>query len=590
MSRYLKIWAALLTLSLALPTLSRGQAASQNGGLPPQPSVPSPTDRAPERQSDQVANIPYFTLRDGLSSTLTLNNNAATPTTVSVTIFNRDGHAQTLDPITLDPHLFTQIELRDVIKSDDFDEGNVSVAYYGTEMGVTTQVSVYSLERRISFESREQGMFDFESTVSNGILYLPQKEAQGFLALTNVSKNNVTAQLTVGATKKDIVLYSRETRLVKLNADLGEDEHPPEGSSRSAPTSSLIRLQHNGLPGNVITQGFVLNQKAGYSSSFTMVDSKVMRSSHLAGAHIRFGTPGLSEGFPEGTSFTSPLLLANVSDKPVVAHVSVDYTVTEKLAMTPIDPKAGDTLDKFSTVAVKDVTIAPGDIQRVELADELAKLGVPTPVKEAGVEITHEARPGSLIGHLVSADQTGDYSFEVPIKDAMAGNAMIEGIYPWTLENGARTVLHLKNTTDQPLNAWTTISFPGGTYNLPLLSFEPYQTIPIDIQALKDSRKPDARGIPFPANATHGQIVWFPQEPFTLVGRAEQTNLSEGIARSFSCQLNCCSNYDESTCLSSSASCSPASGLTGDVGGSGALAPYVYGTDCNNNPFGTNLG
>lgn len=201
----------------------------------------------------------------------------------------------------------------------------------------------------------------------------------------------------------------------------------------------------------------------------------------------------------------------------------------------------------------------------------------------------------------MSANQTGDYAFEVPIKDSLAWNAMIEGIYPWTLEDGTRTVLHLKNTTDQTVHAWTTISFRGGTYNFPLLSFEPYQTIGIDIQALKDSKKPDARGIPFPADATHGQIVWFPETPYTLVGRAEQTNLSEGIARSFSCSDICCQNYNGYVCATSNTAqgCSPmlpplnpgaspiaTAGLTGPLGGSGTLGAYQYNVDCNNNNFG----
>jgi hypothetical protein len=197
MSHHLRIWVALLTFSLALPALSWSQAAPQSAGSA-NPTAASPSTKMPNKppqpQTDQTTNIPYFTLRDGLNSTLTLNNNAPTPTTATVTIFNTEGRAQTLDPITLDPHLFKQIELRDVIKRDDSDEGNVSIAYYGTEMGVTTQVSVYSLERHIAFESREQGMMDFESTVSNGILYLPQKESDGFLALTNVSKNKVKSR------------------------------------------------------------------------------------------------------------------------------------------------------------------------------------------------------------------------------------------------------------------------------------------------------------------------------------------------------------------------------------------------------------
>src|SRR6266571_1178275 len=104
-----------------------------------------------------------------MNSTLTLNNLAPTQTSVTVTLFNTEGRAQVLDPITLDPHSFKQIELREVVNSELFDSGNIQVAFHGTSMAVTCQVSVYSQEKRISFESREQDMMDFESTNLNGI-------------------------------------------------------------------------------------------------------------------------------------------------------------------------------------------------------------------------------------------------------------------------------------------------------------------------------------------------------------------------------------------------------------------------------------
>ncbi len=68
MSRHLKIWVALLTLSLALPALSWSQAAPSAGGgnAPPPPSANKP----PQPQTDQTTNIAYFTLRDGMNSTL----------------------------------------------------------------------------------------------------------------------------------------------------------------------------------------------------------------------------------------------------------------------------------------------------------------------------------------------------------------------------------------------------------------------------------------------------------------------------------------------------------------------------------------
>jgi hypothetical protein len=570
-----------------MPVFVWAQAAPQGAGsgntTPASPSTSSKVPaKPPQPQTDQTTNIPYFTLRDGMASTLTLNNLAPAPTDVTVTLFNTEGRAQVLDPIAIDPHSFKQIELREVVKSELFDSGNIEVAFHGIPMAVTCQVSVYSVDKRVSFQSREQDMMDFASWDLNGILWLPQGGAEGFLALTNVSKNKVTIQLTVGTKKKEIALYSRETRLLKLNGDLDEDERRSERtrgqdeSFRSASTSSLIKLQHNGLPGDVITQGFVLNLETGYSSSFTMADPKMMRSSHLAGAHIRFGQPDPSEGFPAGTTFTSPLLLANVSDKPVPAHVSVDYTVAEKLAMTPIDPKHGDTQDKFSNVAVKDLTIAPGNVQRIELAEELAKLGVSTPVKEAGVDIDYQGAPGSLIGQLVSVDQTGDYSFEVPIKDPMDDATALESVYPWTIENDIDTVLHLKNTTGQSQRAAALLKFPDDeTYNLlEPVTLEPYQTLAIDLQKAKESNKPDSLGRSFPRNATHGLLFWHNETPYSMIGRAEQVNIKSGIASSFSCGDGCCDYWTQNGYWLNPSS------LTGYAGGSGSFQGMESYYDC----------
>jgi len=72
---------------------------------------------------EQMTNIPYFTLRDGMSSTLTLNNLVSSPTPVTVTIYNEQGEGQVLKPITLDPHSFKEIKLGDVVVGDNFSTG-----------------------------------------------------------------------------------------------------------------------------------------------------------------------------------------------------------------------------------------------------------------------------------------------------------------------------------------------------------------------------------------------------------------------------------------------------------------------------------
>src|SRR4030081_3026405 len=135
----------------------------------------------------QVTNIPYFTLKDGMASTLTLNNIAPSPTTVEVTIFNTLGRAQTLAPIVVERHSYKQIQLRDVIASEDFGSGNIQVVYSGSPMILTCQVSIFSIEKKISFESREQDMMDFMSPNLNGILWLPDLDSRGFMAVRHTA-------------------------------------------------------------------------------------------------------------------------------------------------------------------------------------------------------------------------------------------------------------------------------------------------------------------------------------------------------------------------------------------------------------------
>lgn len=252
MSRHVKIWVALLILSL-LPTLVWGQAAPQKSS--PQPGAPNPgaqpkmPAKPPQPEADQMTNIPYFTLRDGMDSTLTLQNYAPKPTPVTVTIFTLEGQAEVLDPITLDQHSFKDIDLAGAFNSQDFDSGNLQVAFHGIPMAVTCQVSVSDVAKRVSFESREQDMMDFESANLDGVVSLPQKAAHGFLAVTNVSKNQITVHVSVGSKTKDLLLYSRETRVLKLDDEFG----------LHAPTVALVKLSQTGLPGDIITTGFVMD-------------------------------------------------------------------------------------------------------------------------------------------------------------------------------------------------------------------------------------------------------------------------------------------------------------------------------------------
>src|SRR5439155_2413484 len=160
-------------------------------------------------------------------------------------------------------------------------------------------------------------------------------------------------------------------------------------------------------------------------------------SSHLAGAHFRFGPANPKEGFRAGIGFLAPLAVGNVGSSPAEASISVDYTDDSGAHVVSLGP----------------ILLAPGEAKVLELSRELMRRGVSGPVEDAGVDISYNGVVGSVLARLTSLDQTGDYSFDVPLKDPLAGMNRVSGNYPWRLDNGYNTVLHLKNTIDKEVYA-----------------------------------------------------------------------------------------------------------------------------------------
>jgi hypothetical protein len=338
--------AALVGSLIELLMLSSARGAEQ-----PKPASPQPTNAQQQPSSPaQMTNIPYFSQSDGMRSALAMQNNTPSEMKVEIVVFNTEGRSLVV-PVILKPGI-AQFELADLTQNaEGFDSGNIKVMFQGGPMAITCQVGVFWPEKRISFESRAATMMDFLSSQMNGIVWLPDADAKGFLALTNTAARTVTVNLSLSNHAREFSLGPRETRLLKLNEEL------ETRGQRHAGTAALVKMNHNGAPGDVIGTGFVLNEKNGYSSGFALVDPATSRSSRLAGAGVRFGYVDLADGFPPDTKFRAPLILANVGTKALTARVSADFTQSG----TP------------TNLGIRDVLLPPGELKVLELTEELAK-------------------------------------------------------------------------------------------------------------------------------------------------------------------------------------------------------------------------
>jgi hypothetical protein len=424
-----------------------------------------------------------------MTSILTLNNNLNEEATATVTLFNMRGQALTIPPIHLAPQLPARFDLGQLADRADFESGNVQIAFNGISMGITSQVSLISAAHRVAFESVEDEAMDFSSSRLDGILWAPNGETHARIALTNTT----AAPLTVTATahsgeenhQKTITLEPHQTELLEAS-DLLETG----GDSRSP--AALLSLEHNGSRGSLMVTGFAINQDTGFSCNLPFVDRSTAVSAKLAGAHVRVGSPKPAEGFPAGTGFSAPLVLANAGSQQTQATIWLDYTVN----LIP------------HRIQVGMASLAPGQVRQFDLSQALAARGIQGPLDEAGVDITYTGSAGAVIGRLTSFDQTGDFAFDVPIKDPLAGMMRVEGSYPWRLDNGTTTVVHLKNTINQKVEAIVQVRFDGGTYNPERIPLAPYQTVALDIGQMRDAQAPDIRGGVMPREVESGQVVW----------------------------------------------------------------------------------
>ena len=504
----------------------------------------------------QMTNIPYFSQQDGMESVLTLNNNTPNDQTIGITIFNTNGKAFQVPAMTIKSGI-TNLNLAELLGGkSEFDAGNIEIMYDANPMAITCQVGVFIPAARMSFESKEVDMMDFRSSNLNAIVWRPDEASSASLALTNTASMPVSAAISFASGMMKIGLGPRETRVIRL-----EKEFAAQKWQKQQGEVALLRISHNGTPGAIIATGFVLNSKTGYSSSFGLVDPAVSRSTRLAAAGVRLGYADVTEGLPINTKIRAPLVMANVGTQPLTARVSVDYT----FGGTP------------TSLGVAERRIAPGELTVVELTDEMARLGITGPLEGAGVDIQFRgAGPGSLIAELTSMDQSGDFAFEVPVKDPQEITHMSGSTYPWSLVSGDQTTVYLKNTTAKPTWATVQFRFPGGVYQPKPVQLQAFQTIAIDIETLKESGEKDMRGNLFPQTATSGVVEWIEAKPMTMIGRAEIVNVAAGTARSFSCQTcNCPAQMYGSPYMY------PAS-YTASVGYSGTpFDPEYDSEDCN---------
>src|SRR5215475_454643 len=117
------------------------------------PSVSDPTTSTADTRAPRSGNVhrhgvqvetdkphtlaaTFYSVREGLKTTLTLNNKGPLPLEVKPTLYNRAGERLDITPVTVPANAFSVIDLREwtALGSETFAEGSLQLFYRGNDL------------------------------------------------------------------------------------------------------------------------------------------------------------------------------------------------------------------------------------------------------------------------------------------------------------------------------------------------------------------------------------------------------------------------------------------------------------------------
>ncbi len=465
----------------------------------------------------------YYTLKNGFSAKLMLNNKGPVPIEVQPTLFNMKGARFTAPVVVVNPtsHLFIDLGDWVAVAGDGFREGSVQLYHLGKDLVLGTQLYLTDETHSIGFEEKLTELGRGASSRLEGVWWLPSPNGELELVLSNTTDGplSVTTKIRGEEPKREaevaIDLMPHETRILSGQRLLTGKEHAAMSSF------GAISVAHNGSPGAVLARAMAADKSVGFSLPIQFSDPGGGKSRKLQGAGLRLGRVTREPLSPK-----------------IVVH-NAGETATSLTGRVPYTMNDGST----GEATLPPIELPPHETRVIDVSESVE---VPVVrrnlIVSAGLELEYTGQLGSVITSAFSVSRSGSQVFRVPLWDIEAQRSATGG-YPWYLEGDSSTVIYIKNVTAEPQHYRMYLKHSDGDYVFPRGKVAPGQTIVVDVRQLRDAQVADENGKPIPLHETQGQVQWSMTGGVdrVLIGRAEQVDISNGISSNYACQ-NCCGN------------------------------------------------
>ncbi len=478
--------------------------------------------------------FPYYSLRDGFTSTLNLVSDSPQPTDLTIAVRSLLGHSL-LSHQTIQSQAKLPIDLGGLIAklggdpAGEFAEGSVAVYFMGTIMPVVGQLTIANPALRLIHESEmvenDLGRSDIPP-VLNGSWWGLGGGRDARIMVANFSGNQVAADvwLEFGGQRHPappLLFAPDETKVLSLNQMLGQMGVSPA----EAPAGGITIVQRGPNP-RLIAEGKILDPVTGFSTTLSFPDPARQQASALHVSGIPIGTPTTDSPFAGTGTFVPHVVVRNLLSAPQNVTVTLEYADQKgKPAQTVLAPLsvAGLSTEDFTLDAV------------------MGQLPLPLPYVSLRME--HSGPPGSLVAQVSSVEAKSDLVVDAHVAnegDGWAGS----GANPWRLDGETESILFLTNMGGQEARIGFVLTANGVHYCLTKLKLEPRETKAIDIRKLRDKQEADFKKNKIPVGASDGSVNWVRMDNAPVMGRLMVIQRHKGVASNYDCnQCGCPTSY-----------------------------------------------
>ena len=465
-----------------------GQSGSQNATPPPQPV-------------DQEQFVPYWTTETSWHSELQLRNNLSGQSLmVTPALRLADGAETALPSVTVNPQEVKAIDLDAAIGSSSSQlvgtYGSIVLRYRSVSAGnLYAALMVRNIGHSIAFHiDANGGLQNYEAASREGIWWLPNNTATGYLILTN--QGNDPMQLALS-------LYDAGGKEYKQPVLLGPRETNRYSVRKLVQAGGLtgsyggIKIYAPAHAGSLDTLHFVFDQMAGFSALLKMFDHDpnaalterdfaqtsvwTLRAPMLALSH-----PDVALGMPIDVTLQPQLLIRNTTGKPLTAALRFSWRGDNTTGKAP-----GPSLQ-----------LLPYQTRRVDVAALQDGKTLPANARWTSVILTTNSKPDEVMAVATSYDAALQYGAQTPFSDQLTFGW--EGGM-WEYDAQHNSIISAGNGGTKLTQAAFTLFYNQGAERYDVeQTLQPDDQMWIDVGKLIREHVPDKNGKTLPADLTTG--------------------------------------------------------------------------------------